>query len=146
MTAWYRVDCSIYLIVADNDYHTGPPNVTHLPSEMKCARGGKVVLYKNGTDSLHVSVFVRKRSFFLQFGLPSTHIHWKRSPKTCLLKTVENAVLLYSSGWVKTKFFVKTITCTSRCWIPVNVNAPIKDCTEPLFIHYCVFVWTSEND
>ena len=44
------------------------------------------------------------------------------------------------------KGFVKTITCTSRCWIPVNVHAPIKDCTEPFFIHYCVFVWTSEND
>ena len=44
------------------------------------------------------------------------------------------------------KGFVKTITCMSRCWIPVNVHAPIKDCTEPFFIHYCVFVWTSEND
>ena len=44
------------------------------------------------------------------------------------------------------KGFVKTITCTSRCWIPVNLHAPIKDCTEPFFIHYCVFVWTSEND
>lgn len=44
------------------------------------------------------------------------------------------------------KGFVKTITSTSRCWRPVNVHAPIKDCTEPFFIHYCVFVWTSEND
>ena len=26
------------------------------------------------------------------------------------------------------------------------MHAPIKDCTEPFFIHYCVFVWTSEND
>ena len=111
----------------------------------KCARGGKVVLYKNGTYSLHVSVFVRKRSFFLQFGLPSTHIHWKRSPKTCLKNRWKRrfAVLKWMG---ENKVFVKTITCTSRCWIPVNVNAPIKDCTEPLFIHYCVFVWTSEND
>lgn len=95
----------------------------------KCARGGIVVLYKNGTDSLHVSVFVRKRSFFLQFGLPSTHIHWKRSPKTCLKNRWKRrfAVLKWMG---ENKVFVKTITCTSRCWIPVNVNAPIKDCTD----------------
>lgn len=44
------------------------------------------------------------------------------------------------------KGFVKTVACTSQCWIPVNAHAPVKDCTEPFFIHYCVFVWTSEND
>ena len=44
------------------------------------------------------------------------------------------------------KGFVKTVACTSQCWIPVNAHAPVKDCTEPFFFHYCVFVWPSEND
>ena len=112
------------------------------------ARGGKVVLYKDGADSLHVSVLLKNGDFFLRFGLPSTRIHWKRSPKTYFLKTALSrekfwkrrfAVLVWMG---ENKGFVKTITCTSRCWIPVNVHAPIKDGTEPFFIHYCVFVWT----
>ena len=112
------------------------------------ARGDKVVLYKNGTDSLHVFVLLKNGDFFLRFGLPSTRIHWKRSPKAYLLEREKFwkrrfAVLMWMG---QNKGFVKTITCTSRCWIPVNVHAPIKDCTEPFFIHCCVFVWTSEND
>ena len=112
------------------------------------ARGGKVVLYKNGTDSLHVSVFARKRIFFSPVW-PTVH--------TCLLKTVTENVSFKNRSrerkflrrrfavlmWMgENKEFEKTIACTSRCWIPVNVHAPIKDCTEPFFTHYCVFVWT----
>ena len=92
------------------------------------ARGDKVVLYKNGTDSLHVFVLLKNGDFFLRFGLPSTRIHWKRSPKAYLLEREKFwkrrfAVLMWmgeNKGFVKTiVFFVKTMYVTlletSKC-------------------------------
>ena len=78
----------------------------------KCARGGIVVLYKNGTDSLHVSVFVRKRIFFpsslaYHSHLSSENGHRKRifSKGLFRVEISEYAGFLFTCRRAKTEFF-----------------------------------------
>ena len=49
----------------------------------------------------HISLFAWKRVLFLRFGLPSTRIRWKRSPKTHLFKNA-----LQSGDFWKRRLFV----------------------------------------
>ena len=63
------------------------------------------------------------------------HLFKKRSPKWKCLKTP----FCCTQVDVWKRRFLKTIT--TRCTIPANALAPVRDST--VFIgHYCVFVWT----
>ena len=59
----------------------------------------------------HIRFCLKTEIFRLRFGLPSTRIRWKRSPKTHLSKTLyreeifENAANLSTCGRTKTEIF-----------------------------------------
>ena len=86
--------------------------------------------------------------FYLQFGLPSTRIQWKQSPKTHLFKNTlqsrvfENAGFSFTCGQTKMEVF-KYVDVIHH-YTSSMTHAPKGMLS--YFHHFSIFVWTGEND
>ena len=87
--------------------------------------------------------------FYLQFGLPSTRIQWKQSPKTHLFKNTlqsrvfENAGFSFTCGQTKMEVFkyVDVIHHILLAWRMLR-----KGCSRISIVSAFSVVWTGEND
>ena len=86
--------------------------------------------------------------FYLQFGLPSTRIQWKQSPKTHLFKNTlqsrvfENAGFSFTCGQTKMEVF-KYVDVIHH-YTSSMTHAPKGMLS--YFHCFSFFVWTGEND
>ena len=86
--------------------------------------------------------------FYLQFGLPSTRIQWKQSPKTHLFKNTlqsrvfENAGFSFTCGQTKMEVF-KYVDVIHH-YTSSMTHAPKGMLS--YFHRFSFFVWTGEND
>ena len=86
--------------------------------------------------------------YLLQFGLPSTHIQWKQSPKTHLFKNTlqsrvfENAGFSFTCGQTKMEVF-KYVDVIHH-YTSSMMHAPKGMLS--YFHRFSFFVWTGEND
>lgn len=86
--------------------------------------------------------------FYLQFGLPSTRIQWKQSPKTHLFKNTlqsrvfENTGFSFTCGQTKMEVF-KYVDVIHHILLAMT-HAPKGMLS--YFHRFSFFVWTGEND
>ena len=97
----------------------------------------------------HIRFCLKMGIFYLQFGLPSTRIQWKQSPKTHLFKNTlqsrvfENAGFSFTCGQTKMEVFkyVDVIHHILLAWRMLR-----KGCSRISIVSAFSVVWTGEND